>query len=330
MVDTPTGTDTPQSIEDRITAAMESDGPTGQPEDTPKEAREAAPEEAQEAAPEDESEDAPEEEQPDEPEEEEAEEADEPEGEEESEPEQVFTVTLDGREIKVDADELVKGYQRQSDYTRKTQELAEQRKAQEAEITQAQQQYAQALQTVEAFLESQGPQQPDPRLREVDPIEYLTQMEAYREHRERLQATKAERQWLQQQEQQKIAEERKNLVKQEEQRLLEVIPEWRNADVKSKETREIANFLKTAGYSDDEIGSISRSRDLLVARDAMKYRQLQAQKPKAEAKAKGKPKVAKPGTSQKTTPDFSKARQRVKKTGSVDDAAKAIGLMNLD
>lgn len=324
MVDTPIGTDA--TIEDRITAAMESDGPQGQPEDTPNEASEAAPEEAQEADPEV-TEEAESEEQPDE-EESDAEEVEE-EAEEESE-DAVYTVTIDGQEVEVPADELVKGYQRQSDYTRKTQELAEQRKAQEAEIAQAQQRYAQALQTVESFLQSQGPQPPDPSLREHNPIEYLTQMDAYRAHREQLQAAQSERAWLQQQQEQRQAEERKALVQQEEQRLLEVIPQWRNPDVAKKEKGEIAEFLKTVGYSDQEISSVARSRDLLVARDAMKYRQLQAQKPKAIAKAKGKPKVAKPGTTQKTTTDFSSARQRVKKTGSVDDAAKAIGLMNLE
>lgn len=330
MVDTPTGTDT--TIEDRITAAMESDGPQGQPEDAPKEASEAAPEEAQQAEPE-ETEDADAEDQPEQSEDESEGDAPEDESEEEQESDAeppVYTVTIDGQEVEVPADELVKGYQRQSDYTRKTQELAELRKAEEAKIVQAQQQYAQALQTVETFLQSQGPQPPDPSLRENDPIEYLTQMDAYRAHREQLQAAQAERTWLQQQQEQRQAEERKSLVQQEEQRLLEVIPQWRNPDVAKKEKTEIADFLKSVGYSEQEISSVARSRDLLVARDAMKYRQLQSQKPKAIAKAKGKPKVAKPGTSQKTTTEFSSAKQRVKKTGSVDDAARAIGLMNLE
>ena len=38
-----------------------------------------------------------------------------------------FTVVIDGREQEVPMDELLKGYQRQSDYTRKTQDVARQR-----------------------------------------------------------------------------------------------------------------------------------------------------------------------------------------------------------
>lgn len=38
-----------------------------------------------------------------------------------------FTVVVDGREQEVPMDELLKGYQRQSDYTRKTQDVARQR-----------------------------------------------------------------------------------------------------------------------------------------------------------------------------------------------------------
>jgi hypothetical protein len=43
--------------------------------------------------------------------------------------EQTYTVKVDGQEIQVPITELLGGYQRQQDYTKKTQELAEQRKA---------------------------------------------------------------------------------------------------------------------------------------------------------------------------------------------------------
>ena len=48
--------------------------------------------------------------------------------EEEAEEEpDVYAVKVDGEELEVSLDELVQGYSRQSDYTRKTQELASQR-----------------------------------------------------------------------------------------------------------------------------------------------------------------------------------------------------------
>jgi len=45
-----------------------------------------------------------------------------------------YTVKVDGEEFEVTLDELRNGYQRQADYTRKAQSLAEQRKAYEANL----------------------------------------------------------------------------------------------------------------------------------------------------------------------------------------------------
>ena len=46
--------------------------------------------------------------------------------EEDTEP-QAFTVKVDGKELEVTEDELIKGYSRNSDYTRKTQEISAER-----------------------------------------------------------------------------------------------------------------------------------------------------------------------------------------------------------
>jgi hypothetical protein len=59
-----------------------------------------------------------------------------------------YTVKIDGEEFEVTLDELRNGYQRQADYTRKSQSLAEQRKAYEANLQAVQaerNQYAQVL-----------------------------------------------------------------------------------------------------------------------------------------------------------------------------------------
>ena len=50
-----------------------------------------------------------------------------------------YTVKVDGEEVEVNLDELRNGYQRQADYTRKSQSLAEQRKAYEANLQAVQQ-----------------------------------------------------------------------------------------------------------------------------------------------------------------------------------------------
>ena len=65
----------------------------------------------------------------------------------------VYTVKIDGDEHEVTLDELRNGYQRHADYTRKSQTLAEQRKAYESNLEAVQNergQYADALKTLSA------------------------------------------------------------------------------------------------------------------------------------------------------------------------------------
>lgn len=109
---------------------------------------------------------------------------------EESEPEEVeaseetqeeveepprYRVKVGSEELEVDLDELIKGYSRTSDYTKKTQTLAEQRKAIEAEKARIEEaaklrdQYAQRLGLVEQML-TQQPEENLAELKETDPI----------------------------------------------------------------------------------------------------------------------------------------------------------------
>ena len=89
----------------------------------------------------------------------------EPEYSEESEPEVEekprYKAKVGGEEVEVELDELINGYQRSKDYTQKSQALAEQRKAIEAErqhleqVKQERMAYAQKLQALDSFLSQQ-------------------------------------------------------------------------------------------------------------------------------------------------------------------------------
>jgi hypothetical protein len=80
---------------------------------------------------------------------------------EETAPKPRYKVKAAGEEIEVDEEELIKGYQQGADYTKKSQALAEQRKAFEAErghleyVKQERQAYAQKLQALDSFLSQQ-------------------------------------------------------------------------------------------------------------------------------------------------------------------------------
>jgi hypothetical protein len=146
---------------------------------------------------------------------------DEEDGEEETEVEEleeqpVYRVTVDGNEIEVTQDELLNGYSRQQDYTRKTQELANQRKLIEQQAQELQQRdaiYAQLLPKMEAQLKGELVNEPDwNSLYDDDPIAYVREKQIWDEKKEKLTAVSAEQQRLQQeayaQQQQQIAHSR--------------------------------------------------------------------------------------------------------------------------
>jgi len=77
---------------------------------------------------------------------------------------QKFTVKVDGQEVEVTQEELINGYSRQQDYTRKTQELSQQRKTieqQQAELEQRDAIYSQLLPKMEAQLKGVLGEEPD-------------------------------------------------------------------------------------------------------------------------------------------------------------------------
>ena len=110
---------------------------------------------------------------------------------------QRFRVKVDNEELEVDLDELIKGYSRTSDYTKKTQNLAEQRKAVESERTKIEEAaklrdtYAQRLQVIEQMLTQ--PTEDLTALKDNDPVGYAIRVAENMEREKQLAAVRAER-----------------------------------------------------------------------------------------------------------------------------------------
>ena len=121
-----------------------------------------------------------------------ADEGEQTEGEEDAEeapqPGQTFRVRVDGEEVDVPLDELLKGYSRTADYTRKTQAIAEARKQAQQESALAReerQRYAQTLAALEGTLKSLQPPEVDwERLYAENPVEWVRQRELVRSRQE--------------------------------------------------------------------------------------------------------------------------------------------------
>ena len=241
---------------------------------------------------------------------------------------QTFTVKVDGQEVEVTQEELINGYSRQQDYTRKTQELSQQRKTieqQQAELAQRDAIYSQLLPKMEAQLKGELANEPDwNALYEDDPVGYVREKQLWDEKKEKLNAVTAEQQRLQQEalvkQQQQIAQ----FVEYGNQKLLEIIPEWQNPEVATKEKLAISEYaVNTLGYTPEEIQQVYDYRALLGLRNAwLNSKTVEATKKKPTQKAPAR--VARPGTTNrpKTTTPVKRAKQRLAKTGKTSDAAK--------
>jgi hypothetical protein len=258
---------------------------------------------------------------------------DEEDGEEETEVEEleeqpVYRVTIDGDEIEVTQDELLNGYSRQQDYTRKTQELANQRKLieqQAQQITQMDAIYAELLPKMKAQLESSLGDEPDwDSLHEDDPIAFVRERQLWDDKRRQLESASAEQQRLQQetyvQQQQQLAA----IVEDSQQKLLEIIPEWKKPEVANQEKVEIQNYaINELGYTPEEISQVYDYRALLGLRNAwLNSKTVEATKKRPTQKAPAR--VARPGSStrKKSIAPAKRAKQVLAKTGKVQDAAK--------
>lgn len=258
---------------------------------------------------------------------------DEEDGEEETEVEEVeeqpvYRVTVDGSEIEVTQDELINGYSRQQDYTRKTQELANQRKTIEQQAQELQQRdaiYAELLPKMEAQLKGELVNEPDwNTLYDDDPIAYVREKQLWDEKVRKLESVNAEQQRLQEENLVQQQQQIEQLVQYSQQKLLEIIPEWKTQEVAQKEKAAIRDYaVNELGYSEQEIAQVYDYRALLGLRNAwLNSKTVKATKKKPTQKAPAR--VARPGTTtrKKSVAPAKRAKQVLAKSGKVQDAAK--------
>jgi hypothetical protein len=252
---------------------------------------------------------------------------------EEVEQPQVYTVKVDGVEQEVTLEELQRGYSRQQDYTRKTQELSHERKTleqQQAELAQRDAVYSQLLPKMEAQIMGDIENEPDwAKLSEEDPIAYVREKQVWDQKKEKLQAVQAEQQRLQQEAAVKQQEQVQQMVEFGQQKLLEIVPEWSDEKIANKEKSEIRNYaIETLGFSPQEMDQVYDYRALLGLRNAWLQSQT-ATAAKKKPTQKASVRAGKPGASTRkvTVAPEKKLRQRLAKSGKTTDAAKVFEQM---
>lgn len=206
------------------------------------------------------------------------------EAEEEAEAEpRMFTVKIDGKDVQVNEQELLSGYQRDADYRRKTQEVSDSRReieAQKAEIAAMRAKYEEALQRAATDQE----QEPDwVAMAQEDPIGTV-------EAKAKWDAKERARQNAQRELQAAQTQRHQQAVMECLRDLTSSLPGWTSEETRIADYKSMVETAKAFGFSESEVGNATDPRIHRMVHALMKERS----KP-AKPVPKKAPKVLAPG-----------------------------------
>lgn len=251
-------------------------------------------------------------------------------------PEQTYRAKVRGEEVEVTLDELLNGYSRQSDYTRSKQELAEARRKFEAEeipkVRESASKYVEGLAQIEEALAAIAPQEPDWDAIMIEAPETLaTEKAKWDVYRDRMARIAQEKEAAQAELAKHYEAERKAFVQAESERLVELVPAWKDTETANKEKAEIAKYALSLGFSEDDLKQVTSANAMLVLRNAYLYDLSQKKAPVIRKQIEDIV-TATPGPKDEARPKVTKqkaAQQRLAQTGSVKDAAAALELSGI-
>src|SRR5882672_2745318 len=254
-----------------------------------------------------------------------------------------YVVKIDGETLKVPLKEIIHGYQRQADYQRKTQDLAAYRRDFTASHTKVANQYAQRVQqtagvvqavrnvligdTNSAYMQS---------LRQQDPQQWLVQRQAQADRIEQIDNVLSQVQQEQERHGREVEEQqqrdRAGGVAQEAAILRREIPDW-----DSKGAARLSSYLKSKGFTPDELNNVYDSRQLILAEKARLYDAFQADRKKGlQKQAKPIPRTVKGGggnikskvsLSNGQAKQYQERKKVAKTSGNMRDAGRAIAAL---
>jgi hypothetical protein len=241
-------------------------------------------------------------------------------------------VKIDGEEHEVTLDEAIKGYQRTADYTRKTQELASQRKelADEfAETREQRDQYAARLEQAQDLLEQLMPPEPDwDEVRKRGKDVFTSEYAAFQQRKQKMDALQAERERVAEEQAKDYQRQMQDVLATESQKLMDAFPEWKDQKVAQRDRDAMFDYGGEQGFTQEELETVMDARAVKLLWKAMKYDELQSKgKRRIEGKKKKRKKTLRPGgkKSQKSAGRSSKKEQALRKklarSGKTSDAA---------
>lgn len=244
---------------------------------------------------------------------------------------------VDGESSMATLGELVKGYQLEKHSQRKLQALAEERKSFEQERQQAQNalqmQMAQSGEMLNVLRDRLGKEIDGvdwKQLREDDPAEFAARRSEYTERVQELQQFEQGVQQRIMQQQQEAEQKRREQLTQmamaEQAKLVEAWTDWGDPDKREIERSKMREVLISVyNFSEQEVNMTMDHRSILMARDAMRYREMMSKGEPAKKRVLKAPKTLKKGVSANLKGDKLRAkRSRLKQSGDVRDMASAL------
>ena len=252
---------------------------------------------------------------------------------------ELFTLTVNGQDVEVTLDELKKGYSRQSDYTRKTEKLSQDRKSidelkneytrQNEEAKIKRDQYEKQLQVLSEQLKSMQPSIDMDRLYQEDPAEYVKQKAAQDRKKELEMSAKQEQDRILKEKQVESEKVYSQYLENERKLLAEKLPIYKDKEKAPQFIKNLTEYAKSIGYTDQEISMLVDHRAVVMLANAYRYDKM---KKNANLKNKKVTKVSKvvSSSSPKILDDSEVAKRikskkaTLKRSGKVNDAVSVL------
>lgn len=219
--------------------------------------------------------------------------------EEDAEPE-YLEIRHNGKPVKMTLEDVLENASKGYDYTHKTQELAEQRRALEhqAQLIQQQAQFQQQFQQDIAQLTAMDMQLQKfqdvnwDNWMDADPVEASKGWQRYQMMQQRRTEMASTLQMRQAQQQQQMSEITTQKMAEAARELERDLGKAWNAETRAALVKAGVEFY---GFEESELRAVQDPRVVKALYDAYKWRTMQAQKPAVAKKVSDAPKIAKPG-----------------------------------
>ena len=255
--------------------------------------------------------------------------------------EELFDVKINGQVQKVSLEDLMSGYSKGENYTKKSMELSEKRRSLDTEydtvskdkeaVKKMREEYAEKLKVVERNLQTDD----DidwVQLAQDDPSDYAVKKAEYDRKKELQNQVAIERQKLNEEKKKEQEQVYNNFIQQEQVKLVEKIPAFADEKKAPVIMEELRRFANSQGYTDQEINMIVDHRAVITLYNAYRYNKALERKGLVDKKVKPSNRVLSSDAKNSISTDDKKLRvdnrmKKLQKTGSVKDAQKVLSAM---